>query len=183
MPNHYHLLVRAEVDNLAVGMHGLAVSFSKSINRRQGRVGPLFQGRFRSKLVAKDEYLLHLSRYVHLNPVAAGLVAKAEDWPYSSYLEYIGLRNGTLPSPGIVLCQLVPPGAPLLHGPRAYKSFLEAEQAEGLVNKGLLFEEWPAPGNYPASAASGRSAAALPARSASPNGMSANKAPVHPITP
>ncbi|QLQ06208.1 MAG: hypothetical protein HZY76_09250 [Anaerolineae bacterium] len=52
-----------------------------------------------------DEYLLHLSRDIHLNPVHAGLVARPEDWAFFSYQDYVGLRTGTLAKPGLVLEQ------------------------------------------------------------------------------
>ena len=52
-----------------------------------------------------DTYLVHLSRYLHLNPVLAGLVEAPEDWRYSSYKDFAGLRSGTLPNPQIVLDQ------------------------------------------------------------------------------
>jgi len=106
MPNHYHLLVYLKCDGLGKQvMQPFTVSYTKSVNQQQGRVGPLFQGPFEGKLVDKDEYLLHLSRYIHLNPVFAGLVAHPADWAFSSYRDYVGLRQGTLPKPGIVLNQ------------------------------------------------------------------------------
>jgi hypothetical protein len=61
---------------------------------------------------------VHLSRYIHLNPVAAGLVRRLEDWEFSSYLEFVGLRNGTLPQPDVVLSQF-----PSVD---AYRQFVEA---------------------------------------------------------
>ena len=69
-------------------------------------MGPVFQGAFQAKLVDKNEYLLHLSRYLHLNPVLAGLADNPESWIFSSYQDYVGLRNGTLSTPDIVLSQL-----------------------------------------------------------------------------
>jgi putative transposase len=66
-------------------------------------VGPLFQGPFHAKLVEEDGNLLQLSQYIHLNPVRAKLVKKPEDWVYSSYQDYLGLRRGTLPKPGVIL--------------------------------------------------------------------------------
>ena len=101
--NHYHLLVRLQTDNLSHAMQLLGISYTKAINTRFQRTGALFQGAFQAKLIDRDEYLLHLSRYIHLNPVRAGLVQRAEDWPYSSYSDYLGLRNGTLPQPQLVL--------------------------------------------------------------------------------
>jgi REP element-mobilizing transposase RayT len=105
MPNHYHLLVHLKTDRFSEIMQAFSLSYSKSINKRFGRVGSLFQGRFKSVHVDRNEYLLHLSRYIHLNPVKANLVSRAEDWEFSSCQEFIGLRNGTLPKPEIVLSQ------------------------------------------------------------------------------
>lgn len=97
MPNHYHFLVQVNADDLSEQMKRLSLSYTKAINRRLKRCGPLFQGRFQSIHVEGEEYLLNLSRYIHLNPVQAGLVQKSEDWEFSSYREYVELRPGTLP--------------------------------------------------------------------------------------
>jgi len=103
MPNHYHLLVQLLKDGLASAMHRLGVSYSKSINLQESRVGPLFQGPFQAIHVDDDSYLLELTRYIHRNPLHAGLVQRLEDWPYSSYPEYAGLREGTLPESTMIL--------------------------------------------------------------------------------
>lgn len=103
MPNHYHLLVQLLTDRFSSAMHACGMSYAKSVNKRRGRVGSLFQGRFRAIHVDQREYLLHLSRYIHVNPVTAGIVRRPEDWEFSSYREYVGLRDGSLPSPQIVL--------------------------------------------------------------------------------
>ena len=87
-------------------MQLFGISYSKIINKQYDRVGGLFQGTFQAKLVDWDEYLLHLSRYIHTNPVKAGLVDTADGWPYSSYSEYIGKRFGTLPQP-LMIWQLL----------------------------------------------------------------------------
>jgi len=109
MPNHYHFLVYLRTDNLSRPMQRFSLSYTKALNKRYERVGSLFQGRFKAVAVDSDEYVLHLSRYIHLNPVLAGLVARPEDWEFSSYHEYIGVRQGTLPSPGVVLSQFSSP--------------------------------------------------------------------------
>ena len=88
-------------------MQLFAISYTKSINRRFNRVGALFQGAFQSKVIDDDEHLAHLSRYIHLNPVRAGLVRQAQEWPFSSYREYVGLRKGTLPMTDLVLEQFI----------------------------------------------------------------------------
>jgi putative transposase len=69
MDNHYHLLVELREENLSRAMQWLNVSYSIWFNRRHGRCGHLFQGRFKSVLVSPEEWALELSRYVHLNPV------------------------------------------------------------------------------------------------------------------
>jgi hypothetical protein len=78
-------------------MQAFSLSYTKAINRRYERCGSLFQGRFRAIEVDSDGYLLHLTRYIHLNPVKAGFVERPEDWEFSSYREYVDLRQGTLP--------------------------------------------------------------------------------------
>jgi putative transposase len=118
MPTHYHLLVRvkpqprqpqtsefsensevsAAASSAAVStaMMRLGVSYTKAINKRFGRVGALFQGQFRGKPVQNYEHLLTLCVYIHANPVKDGLVDLPEDWEFSNYLDWIGLRSGTL---------------------------------------------------------------------------------------
>jgi putative transposase len=104
MPNHYHLLVCLKCDDFGPKvMQPFTVSYTKAINKQNNRVGPLFQGPYHAKLVEKDTHLLQLSRYIHLNPLRSGLVDKAEEWVYSSYPDYIGLRRGKIPKPGIIL--------------------------------------------------------------------------------
>ncbi|MEW5871609.1 MAG: transposase [Chloroflexota bacterium] len=144
MPTHYHLLINLASDNLAPIMSSLGMSYARAINVRFERTGPLFQGRFCAKLVDKDEYLLHLSRYIHLNPVVAKLVQKAEDWEYSSYREYLGLRHGTLPNPDVVLAHFKTPGdsqSPGVSGADAsYRAFVESYQ-ESTAIQHLLFDD------------------------------------------
>jgi putative transposase len=103
MPNHYHLLVCLKSDEFGPKiMQPFGVSYTKAVNKQNDRVGPLFQGPFRAKLIHKDNHLLLLSRYIHLNPVRANYVERPQDWDFSSYQDYIGFRNGTIPKPGII---------------------------------------------------------------------------------
>ncbi|MBD2314918.1 transposase [Desertifilum sp. FACHB-1129] len=97
MPNHYHLLMYLKVDCFSDLMQAFTLSYAKAINKRYQRVGSLFQGRFQAIHIDRDEYLLYLTRYIHLNPVKANLVEKPEDWEFSSYQDYINLRRGSLP--------------------------------------------------------------------------------------
>ena len=97
MPNHFHFLVRQGGDQPA-GLLSQRVfnSYSKAYNKRYQHSGTLFQGPYRVKQVVQTAHLLHLCRYIHANPVKDGLVSEPEDWSYSNYLEWIGLRDGTL---------------------------------------------------------------------------------------
>ena len=118
MPTHYHVLGHTKSDDLSRQMQSLLLAYTKAINVRFKRTGSLFQGRFKAKMVTSNEVLLHLTRYIHLNPVAVGLVSKAEDWEYSSYRDYLGIRNGTLPKPDVILDQF--------HSREDYRKFVES---------------------------------------------------------
>jgi REP element-mobilizing transposase RayT len=90
MTNHYHFVVETPDANLSKGMRQLNGVYTQASNRRHGLVGHLFQGRFKAVLVERDAYLLELARYVVLNPVRAGMVPDAGDWPWSSYRTMVG---------------------------------------------------------------------------------------------
>ena len=89
MSNHFHLLIETPEANLNRLMHYINGSYTGYYNRKQKRVGHLFQGRYKAILVDRDSYLKELSRYMHLNPVRAGMVGKPEEYQYSSYRSYI----------------------------------------------------------------------------------------------
>ena len=97
MPNHYHFLVRQE-GGKTVSQFVQAVfnSYTKAFNQMYRRSGRLFESPFRAVHVSCEDYLLHLCRYLHRNPLEAGLVNDPAAWPYSNYLEWIGQRDGTL---------------------------------------------------------------------------------------
>lgn len=90
MSNHYHLLIETPDSNLSRGMRQLNGIYTQNFNRDHGRVGHVFQGRYKAILVEKESYLLELSRYIVLNPVRAGMVRSAKDWPWSSYRATVG---------------------------------------------------------------------------------------------
>jgi len=91
MSNHYHLMIETPKANLSRGMSQLNGMFTQRFNRKYGRVGHLFQGRFKSIIVDKDAYLLELSRYIVRNPLAANMVKNIGDWTWSSYQATGGL--------------------------------------------------------------------------------------------
>jgi REP element-mobilizing transposase RayT len=90
MTNHYHLLVETPEANLSRAIKWVNVSYASYFNRKRQRHGHLFQGRYKAILVDADEYLKQLSRYIHLNPVRAGMVTELSTYPFSSYPALIG---------------------------------------------------------------------------------------------
>jgi putative transposase len=94
MDNHVHLLLETSDPNLGVGMQRLHAPYAKLFNQRHGTVGHVFQGRYRSKRIKDDVHLITTLRYIASNPVAAGLCAAEEDWPWSSHAMLLG---GTVP--------------------------------------------------------------------------------------
>ena len=97
MPNHYHFLVRQDKEH-AAGLLPQRVfnSYTKAFNKRYGRSGTLFEGPYKVIHVQEQRYLLHVCRYIHANPVKDGIISNLENWPFSNYLEWVGLRSGTL---------------------------------------------------------------------------------------
>ncbi len=90
MNNHYHIVVETVDGNLSKGMRHLNGVYTQWFNRHHGRIGHVFQGRYKSILVEKEHYLLELARYVVLNPVRARIVEDVRDWPWSSFPAMIG---------------------------------------------------------------------------------------------
>ena len=93
MSNHYHLLIETPDANLSKGMRQLNGVYTQRYNHIHGRVGHVFQGRYKAILVEKESYLLELSRYIVLNPVRAAMVLAVDDWPWSSYRATAGLAK------------------------------------------------------------------------------------------
>jgi putative transposase len=85
MNNHLHLLVRTPRPNLGKGMHMFLSGYAAWSARHRGRPGHLFQGRYKAEMIEDESYYWAVSRYIHLNPVRAGLVVRPEDWEWSSY--------------------------------------------------------------------------------------------------
>jgi len=90
MDNHVHLLIQVGKISLSKVMQNLGFRYTRYINHNRKSVGHLFQGRFKSILVEADSYLLELTRYIHLNPVRAGVCESAEQYEWSSHHAYLG---------------------------------------------------------------------------------------------
>jgi putative transposase len=93
MGNHLHLLVKTPRPNLGVGMQSFLSGYAIWAGRRWRRQGHLFQGRYRAEMIEDESYYWTVSRYIHLNPVRAGLVPRPEQWEWSSYPGYRDARR------------------------------------------------------------------------------------------
>jgi len=116
MPNHAHLLIESSDQPLAKFMQGVQQSYSQYFNLRHRKVGHVFQGRYKAIICEKDEYLLELLRYIHLNPVRAKMVSGPERYRYSGHGVYLEGKPSEVLDPGKVL--------KLLGGRGAYKRFV-----------------------------------------------------------
>jgi len=120
MGNHYHLIGETPRANLSVIMHSINGAYTTYFNKKRKRSGHLFQGRYKAILIDHDSYLLELSRYIHLNPVKAGMVEKPEDYAFSSYTSYIFSDKE-----GIVSRDLIWNMTSIENAPIFYKAFVE----------------------------------------------------------
>lgn len=93
MDNHVHLLLKEGTEELAVTMKRIGVSFAWYYNWKYKTTGHLFQDRYRSEKVENDEYIMAVVRYIHQNPVKAGMVNSVEEWKWSSCSRYYGLTG------------------------------------------------------------------------------------------
>jgi putative transposase len=97
MPNHVHLLMTpSEGPSISRLMQALGRQYVRWFNRRHGRTGTLWEGRFRASVIESDRYLLVCSRYIEMNPVRAGLVGDPAQYRWSSYAHHAGLRPDLL---------------------------------------------------------------------------------------
>jgi REP element-mobilizing transposase RayT len=128
MPNHTHLLIETPLGNIAKIMLCVNTSYVTYFNKRHNRVGHLFQGRYKSIIVDKENYLLQLIRYIHLNPLRAGIVERLEDYRWSSHRQYlIGLDKT-----GLIRVDSVLPhfGKSLTQSIREYKDFMSSRPGD-----------------------------------------------------
>ncbi len=97
MDNHYHFILRQNGDaEISQFMQAIFNVYTKAFNDKYKQSGTLFEGPFKAIHVDRNEYLLHLCRYIHRNPLEASMVVKPEQWHYSNYAEFIGKRRGGL---------------------------------------------------------------------------------------
>jgi REP element-mobilizing transposase RayT len=140
MPNHVHLLVQVGEVPLGRFMQPLQQSYTQRFNRLYEKAGHLFQGRYRAIVCDRESYLLSLVRYIHLNPVRAGLAPTPGDYAYSSHRTYLAGRSTDLADPRLVLATL--------GGPSRYAAFMgQADAGEAAAEiDARLGEPRPGPG-------------------------------------
>jgi hypothetical protein len=131
MPNHYHLLLRQDSDiSLSQFMKAILSAYVQGLNKQLGRKGTLFEGRFKHVHVDRDEYILHLCRYIHLNPVKASFVTTPGKWIFSNYQEWIGKRQGRLKDQNFI--------STYFSKPHDYKKFVVQFEIDEKLKKGLM---------------------------------------------
>lgn len=131
MPNHFHLMIKQSTeDAMTAFMRALSNSYVRYFNEKYKRVGPLFQGRYKAVLVETDSYLLHLTRYIHLNPIELEQVRPASrsdlvGYSYSSYGDYLGKRKTNWVHPEEILSFFKTAQRTSLKDILSYQSFVE----------------------------------------------------------
>ncbi|MFO7989578.1 MAG: transposase [Desulfotignum sp.] len=122
MPNHIHLqLITIEIEIWKI-MQKLKHWYARYFNNKYNFTGHLYQGRYHAELIERDRYNLHVSKYIHLNPVKAGMAARAEDYPWSSYQVYLGQRPSRMVAPEDILAYFSP------HSIQAYQKYVESPE-------------------------------------------------------
>jgi putative transposase len=126
MPNHFHLLLKGEqFDGITTFVSDISNSHTRYFNIKYERVGRLFQGTFKSKEIAGEESLLQVSRYIHLNPIVSELAKRPENYPYSSYKNWIGQDGFSWLSKDLINTWIEK-----VKGPGGYKKFVESKIGE-----------------------------------------------------
>ena len=140
IPNHFHVLLQQQELSVSSAMRSLGTRYARYFNQKYHKTGHVFQGRFRGILCDQRAYLLALIRYLHLNPVRAGLVEQAQDWKWSSLPAYLGLIENEWLYQKDVLA---------LFGSRPRQRLLEfLSQAPGLAREQIYpVEAWSIMGN------------------------------------
>jgi len=127
MTNHVHLILQVQEISLSRILQNLSQRYTIWVNWREGRRGHLFQGRYKAVLIDADTYLLELIRYIHLNPVRAGIVKRSEDYRWSSHRAYLGKENIPWLSTDWMLAQF---SSRRISAQRRYREFINEEMEQ-----------------------------------------------------
>ncbi len=127
MTNHVHLLIETRNNPISKIMQLINLTYTQYFNKKYGKVGHLFQGRYKSFLCDRDEYLLSLVRYIHLNPVRAKLVKEPQEYRWSSYNSYLTEAKDLIDTDRVlrVFSERVS------HARRRYRDFIQEAIGEG----------------------------------------------------
>ncbi len=118
MPNHFHLLIKQLKDGgISEFIRKISDSYTKYYNIKYDRVGALLQGPFKAVLIENDEQLIHVSRYIHLNPLASFLVKNLNQYEWSSYIEFLDKTSSGISAKEEVLS--------FFKSPQDYKRFMQ----------------------------------------------------------
>lgn len=130
MPNHFHLFVYQSVQNgIEMLMRSIITRYVKYFNKKYDRSGHLFQGRYKAIYIENEPYFLHLSRYIHRNPLP-DLCMTAKDYPYSSYRYYLGEKHADWLKTEPILSFFGNLQRGILSGIPSYKHFVEDADIE-----------------------------------------------------
>jgi len=130
MPNHYHFLIEQITERpLSDWIQMLFNGYVQAINKQENRTGTLFEGTAKHIDIEDEVYLIHLIRYIHYNPVEANLAVNAQDWKYSNYPEWIGVRKGSLIDREFAMRYFPKPGE--------YREFVTDYTIDKKLNNGL----------------------------------------------
>ncbi len=129
MPNHFHLLLKQKTENgISQYMKNISISYTKYFNIKNDRVGPLFQGAFKAVRIETTEQLLHVHRYIHINPTVGFVTKSLEDYPWSSFHEYAKRKIGFCEKE-LILSNF--------SNPKQYRQFLLDQEDYGKQLKGI----------------------------------------------
>lgn len=136
MPNHFHVLLKQnDKKSMTSFLRSIITRYARYFNKKYERVGPLFQGKFKAVLITKDNYLIHLTRYIHLNPLETqdNLINA-----YSSYTDYLGLRKTKWVKSDFVLKFFNTKTIPEITKINDYRSFVEDYKKDSVKVLGEL---------------------------------------------
>jgi putative transposase len=130
MPNHFHLLLKQKKEKI---MHeflrSISVRYAMYFNKKYRRVGPLFQGVYKATMVLDESYFLHVSRYIHMNPLE---LSNDIEHAHSSYLDFIGKRHTSWVKPESILSIFASQNAPLVKKYQKYQDFVRSENEDSV---------------------------------------------------
>lgn len=126
MSNHFHFLLKQTTDKgISTFVSNITNAYTKYFNTKHQRIGPLFEGVFKAVHIESDEQLVHVSRYIHLNPVVSGIISEneLESYQWSSYPEYLSLSNQEISQTDLILS--------MFKSPKDYQEFVNNQIAYG----------------------------------------------------